>query len=350
MRAELRQRMEAYNRAAQRGALRALPRGEPRESHTDLMPSYLLRPGKGIRSVLCLASCAAHGGQLEDALPIAVSLELLHSAFLVHDDLADASPSRRGKPAIHVTHGVGIATNIGDALASIAGRYIRTNLNHLPPRTRASILYSFDLMVESTIEGQALDLGWREFNRFDVSLREYLDMVLRKTSWYTTMNPLVMGALAADGETVDTDALLRFGASLGAVFQMVNDLNGLSESARGGQAANEDLQEGKRTVALLHLHRQLDDASRRTLSESLAPPRAERTSEQVGWILSRMDAHGSIDHARGVLHEIATVAYDDAKVAFGRLADTHDREILLGMVDHVLSFGQLSHSPRPPGG
>lgn len=62
-------------------------------------------------------------------------------------------------------------------------------------------------------------------------------MVIRKTSWYATMNPLVMGALAAEGDAVDTDVLLRLGASLGAVFQMVNDLNGLSESARGGQAA-----------------------------------------------------------------------------------------------------------------
>ncbi len=304
------------------------------------MPTYLLRPGKGIRSVLCSASCIAHGGQLEDALPIAVSLELLHSAFLVHDDLSDGSPSRRGQPSMHVTHGIGIATNIGDALASIAGRHLRTNLDHLAPKTRATILMSFDAMVEATIEGQALDLGWREFNRFDVSLREYLDMVIRKTSWYTTMNPLVMGALAAEGHAVDTDALLRFGVSLGAVFQMVNDLNGLSESARGGQAACEDLQEGKRTVALLHLHRQLDHVSKRQLSQSLAAPRAERTPEQVSWILGRMDAHGSIEHARDTLHQIATVAQRESIVAFGHLPDNVDREILLGMVDHVLSFGK----------
>lgn len=348
-RAELRRRMETYNRAAQRGALRALPRGEPRESHTDLMPTYLLRPGKGIRPVLCIASCIAHGGQLEHALPIAVSLELLHSAFLIHDDLSDASPSRRGKPSMHVTHGIGIATNIGDALASIAGRHIRTNLDHLAPSTRATLLHSFDLMVDSTIDGQALDLGWREFNRFDVSLRQYLDMVIRKTSWYTTMNPLVMGALAAEADAVDTDALLRFGASLGAVFQMVNDLNGLSESARGGQAACEDLQEGKRTVALLHLHGQLDGVSRRTLSESLAAPRAQRTPEQVSWILGRMDDHGSIEYARDTLRQIATVARRDAELAFGRLAENNDREILLAMVDHVLSFGEGAGLKRPSG-
>ncbi len=343
-RAELRQRMETYNIAAQRGALRALPRGEPRQSHTDLLPTYLLRPGKGIRPVLCIASCVAHGGRTEDALPIAVALELLHSAFLVHDDLADGSPSRRGQPAMHVLHGTGIATNIGDALASIAGRHIRTNLGHLAPRTRATLLDSFDAMVEATIEGQALDLGWRERNRFDVSLRDYLAMVMRKTSWYTTMHPLVMGGLAAEDTSVDTDALLRFGASLGAVFQMVNDLNGLSESARGGQAPCEDLQEGKRTVALLHLHRQLDQSGKRRLTESLAKHRAERTPEQIGWMLDRMDEHGSIDHAHKVLQGIVSVAEREAELAFGGLPDSHDREILLGMVGHVLSFGQ-THKP-----
>ena len=336
--------METYNRAAQRGALRVLPRGEPRQSHTDLLPTYLLRPGKGIRPVLCIASCAAHGGRMEDALPIAVALELLHSAFLVHDDLADGSPSRRGQPALHVMHGTGIATNVGDALASIAGRHVRTNLGHLAPGTRAVVLHSFDAMVEMTIEGQALDLGWREHNRFDVSMRDYLAMVMRKTSWYTTMHPLVMGALSAERIPVDSDALFRFGASLGTVFQMVNDLNGLSDSARGGQAACEDLQEGKRTVALLHLHRQLDESGKRTLSGSLAAPREERTPEQVNWILDRMDEHGSIEHAHDALHEIANVAKRDADVAFGALPDSDDREILLGMVGHVLGFGQ----PRPP--
>ena len=337
--------METYNRAAQRGALRALPRGEPRRSHTDVLPTYLLRPGKGIRSVLCIASCVAHGGATDDALPIAVALELLHSAFLVHDDLSDASPSRRGQPAMHVMHGTGIATNVGDALASIAGRHIRTNLDHLTARTRATVLHSFDAMVESTIEGQALDLGWREHNRFDVSVRDYLAMVMRKTSWYTTMHPLVMGALSAEQRPVDSAALLRFGASLGAVFQMVNDLNGLSKSARGGQAACEDLQEGKRTVALLHLHRQLDDSGKRRLSDSLVAPRADRSPEQVGWILDRMDEHGSIEHARDTLQQMTRVAKRDAEDAFVELPDSPDREILLGMVDHVLGFGQPLCSP-----
>src|SRR5512142_1886911 len=72
---------------ALRAVMLALPSDEPRRYLYDLLPSYPLRTGKGLRPVLCLASCAAFGGAYEDALPLAAALELIHNAFLIHDDI-----------------------------------------------------------------------------------------------------------------------------------------------------------------------------------------------------------------------------------------------------------------------
>ena len=326
--------LDHYRRVAQRGALKALPRTGPREFYTDLLPAYLLRPGKGIRPVLCLASCVLHGGAPQDALPLAVSLELLHSAFLVHDDIADESTSRRGRPTLHTSHGVGLAINVGDALATIATRHIRENVAHLRTPVAVEILRAFDQMIAATIEGQALDVGWREHNRFDVSVADYLDMITKKTSWYTTIQPLRMGALAAQDRAVDHAALLRFGSSLGTLFQLVNDLNGLT-AYRGGETACEDLLEGKRTLPLLHLHNNIDDAGRQRLRAILSTGRGSRSDDDVNWILAQMEQLGSIAYGQQCVRSMAVVAQRNAEDAFAHVADCDARTLVLGITSYV---------------
>ncbi len=326
--------MERYGRAAQRGALASLPRRGPRDYHTDLLPTYLLRPGKGIRPVLCLASCELHGGRVDDALPIAVALELLHSAFLIHDDVADESPTRRGRPTMHVGHGTGLAINVGDALATIAARYLRSNLGHLDRPAASRILLAFDEMTETTIEGQSLDVGWRHHNRFDVGVGDYLEMVTCKTSWYTTIQPLRMGAMAADRTPVDHGALLRFGSSLGTLFQLVNDVNGLADRD-GGQTACEDLLEGKRTLALLHLHDALDRPARKRLYSIFSGNRSSRLDEDVRWVRRQMDEHGSVAYVRSCVTSMAAVAERDAHDAFAHLPESPARTLMLGIASYV---------------
>ena len=85
---------------------RYVPDTEPRQHLWDLVAEYPGRGGKAIRPALCLATTVAFGGELDEALPSAVALELLHNAFLVHDDIEDASLLRRGRPTLHAEHGV----------------------------------------------------------------------------------------------------------------------------------------------------------------------------------------------------------------------------------------------------
>ena len=126
----------ASSPAAHRGMLRAprpgaaacepaLPDREPRRHLYDLIPRYLSRAGKGLRPALCIATCRAFGGDREARCRSAVALELLHNAFLVHDDIEDGSEHRRGQPTMHVDHGVPLAVNAGDAMNALSVRPLR---------------------------------------------------------------------------------------------------------------------------------------------------------------------------------------------------------------------------------
>ena len=97
-----RQAMQAY-----------LPKAEPRTYLYELLADYPRRGGKMLRSSLCLAMARATGADIEDAMASAVSIELMHNALLVHDDIEDASEERRGTPTLHALHGVPLATERG---------------------------------------------------------------------------------------------------------------------------------------------------------------------------------------------------------------------------------------------
>lgn len=110
------ERLDRYKALAIGTMMAYLPRHEPRRHLYDHVPDYPLRPGKGLRPGLCIATCRAFGGDLRDILNCAAAIELYHNAFLVHDDVEDASENRRGLPTMNAAHGMPIAFNFGDAL------------------------------------------------------------------------------------------------------------------------------------------------------------------------------------------------------------------------------------------
>src|SRR5215831_12233791 len=97
-----------------------LPAADPRRYLYDLVADYPRRGGRAFRPSLCIATARAFGTPMEIALRTAVSIELIHNAMLIHDDIEDESEQRRGKPTMHVTHGVPMAINAGDMLSLLA--------------------------------------------------------------------------------------------------------------------------------------------------------------------------------------------------------------------------------------
>jgi geranylgeranyl diphosphate synthase, type II len=314
-----------------------LPETEPRQHLWDLVREYPGRGGKAIRPALCLATTVAFGGELEEALPSAVALELLHNAFLVHDDIQDASLRRRGLPTLHAQYGVPLALNAGDALAILAGDALRDNRRLLGSRLAARIGDEFDLMARRTLEGQARELGWRREVVLDLKPNDYLDLIMHKTCWYTTIHPLRVGTLIGTLGRADPDPLVRFGFYLGAAFQIRDDLlNLVGDEAKYGKESCGDLYEGKRTLMVIHLLREARGPDRHMVGRFLAMERQQRTPGDVAMILELMRRYGSIDFAREFGLGIASAAGDAFEAAFADLPDSPERRFVHKLIAWML--------------
>jgi geranylgeranyl diphosphate synthase type II len=301
------------------------------------MYDYPTRGGKALRPSICLATCEAFGGLLGDALPSAVAIELLHNAFLVHDDIEDSSLLRRGGPTLHLRYGTPLALNAGDGLALQAIGTLRENIDLLGPQLADRIMVEFDFMSQQTVSGQALELGWCRDNRIDLEPDDYLELIMRKTCWYTTVLPLRIGALIGSRGTAALDPMIEFGFHLGAAFQIRDDiLNLVGDPEVYGKEALGDLMEGKRTLMLIHLLASADPGDRYWLIDYLARPTAERHKEDVNRVLELMLSYGSIAFAGEFATGVARSAITSMDAAFAGREDTPARRFIAGLVPYMI--------------
>ena len=327
-----------YSALMQRAMRMALPEREPRSWLYDLASSYTARGGKAIRPSVCLATCGVFGGRIAEALPSATAIELMHNAFLIHDDIEDQSLLRRGAPTLHTTGGSALALNAGDALLVTAQQCVLENVDVLGPRLARRVADEFVLMAQRTTEGQATELGWMRDHVVDLTPDDYLDMVMRKTCWYTTVHPLRVGALIGSWGSAPLEPFVRFGFHLGAAFQIQDDLlNLFGDQARYGKEILGDLLEGKRTLMLIHLLRAVSGEDRKHLVAYLARPRSSRSLAEARNIRELMVVHGSVEFARDFAQGIAYEAETTFERAFGtRAAETPHGEFVRGLISYML--------------
>jgi geranylgeranyl diphosphate synthase type II len=326
-----------YSRVTRTAMEDFLSSGQPAEYLYDLVREYPGRGGKGIRPALLLASCQAFGGSLRDGLGAAVALEMLHNAFLIHDDVEDSSPSRRGAATLHAVHGVALAVNAGDALAALALRPL-LDRRSLGSRLVQQLVEELLTMVRQTTEGQALELGWRRDNVVDLRPADYLALAGRKTCWYTTVAPLRMGSLVGSRGTSPLEALSRFGFYLGIAFQIRDDLLSIVGSGElHGKEAFGDLREGKRTLMLLHLLAEAGAADRAWLVGYLATHDTQRTAADAAHVLELMDACGSLAYAVEYADGMALAASHAFDEAFAGVADSPELRFLRGLVPYMVA-------------
>jgi geranylgeranyl diphosphate synthase type II len=312
-----------------------LPVGAPREYLYDLVTDYPRRGGKMMRSSLCIATARAFGAEAEEAVGSAVAIELLHNALLIHDDIEDDSEERRGRPTLHMLHGIPLALNAGDGLCLLSLRPLIDNVARIGPRLALAILEETDHMAWESAEGQALELGWRRDNTVNLSDEDYLVMVLKKTCWLATIHPLRVGALIGSRNGINLDPLTRFGFFLGAAFQIQDDLLNFVADDRYGKELHGDIWEGKRTLMLNHTYREATPEQRRRIADILALPRQDRTPEQVAWIRGLMDDYSSIDYAARIAHGLAGAALHEYQGIFGGLPESRDKHFIRGLITWV---------------
>jgi geranylgeranyl diphosphate synthase type II len=328
--------LSGYREIAIRALLDGLPSTSPAYLY-DLLPEYPTRRGKGLRAAMCLATCSAYGGDLGRAVNSAVAIELFHNAFLIHDDIQDASEQRRGQATLSARYGSAIALNVGNATNLLALQRVRANRELLGGALAWRIFEETDTMLRHSLEGQAIELGWIRDNVEGLTDDDYLRMCLKKTSWYTCLYPCRVGILiAADGRT-EASALDRFGWFLGAAFQIQDDVLNLVGGAEYGKEIAGDLYEGKRTLMLIHLQQRLRGNDRRRLRRFLATPRAQRAAPDVAWARELLDEHGSIQAAIATAQDLAHAARGEAERALAAVPDGPDRDFLLALPEYVVS-------------
>jgi len=294
----------------------------------DMMRDYPSRGGKGLRGSLCLLWCELFSGRKSSAIITASALELFQNWILIHDDIEDASEMRRGLPALHKKFGVELAINAGDALHGKMWELLLTNRRTVANDTTLDILLEFARMLNETTEGQQMELAWNSSNNWEIQESDYLLMVTKKAAWYTCISPCRLGMIlsATNRGSVFSekmDKIIEFGTNSGIAFQIIDDvLNLTADESKYGKEILGDLYEGKRTLILIHLLRNLEPGQRKKVVEALSKPRHLKNNQEMQWIFGLMKEKKSIDYARRVATKHSDVAmkiFEDVSLEQSRL-------------------------------
>ncbi|MDQ1635655.1 MAG: geranylgeranyl diphosphate synthase, type [Frankiaceae bacterium] len=326
--------------------LARLPRGGPAPEMYETLRVYPARTaGKALRPALLMATCAALGGDQDAALDLAVGVEMLHNAFLIHDDIQDRSLRRRGGPSLHVEYGEAAALWAGDAMA-VEAMSTLTDAATRGGLPVATVLDEVQTAVRCALIGQAQELVWSKQSSPDVTASDYLAMVLRKTSWYSVILPCRLGSLAA-GVVPLENRFVRFGTLLGAVLQLGDDVQGLLGTG-DGDVAGGDLLEGKRSLPILYA---LEDgelaADLRHLLEEPAESRWSKTDE-ARELADRLENAAPLDRARRDVMDLAEQARAELALELVAAGPSAAATLLSDIIDY-LSERCRGRSGREPG-
>jgi geranylgeranyl diphosphate synthase type I len=219
----------------------------PREA---AMGSYA-PTGKRIRPLLCLLCAAATGGDWRQALPLGAALELIHNFSLIHDDIQDNSPLRRGRPTVWRLWGQAQAINAGDAMFTLAHLAPQRLLELGVPAERAMrALAELNYTCLELTQGQHLDMNFEQ--RAVVSVPEYLAMIEKKTAVLIAASTFLGASLATD-DRAPLDHFYAYGWNLGLAYQLQDDLLGIwGDPALTGKSAASDLEQRKKSLPVVY--------------------------------------------------------------------------------------------------
>jgi geranylgeranyl diphosphate synthase, type II len=213
---------------------------EPRALYDPIR--YTMEPGgKRIRPVLVLMACELFDGDIQEAMHAAMAAEVFHNFTLIHDDIMDKAPIRRGQPSVVHKWNADVAILAGDTMfASACGYLHHLDVAHIKP-----VLNIFSRTAVEVCEGQQYDMNFE--SREDVSIDEYMEMIRLKTASLIAAC-LEMGAVIADASDKDVENICEFGRSLGLAFQLQDDLLDVygDEKAFGKKTGN-DIVTNKKT-------------------------------------------------------------------------------------------------------
>ncbi len=253
--------------------------------------------GKRIRPTVTLLACGACDGDLRSAVPLACAAELTHSATLLHDDVIDDGPMRRGQPTSRVLWGNAVSVLSGDWLLTRALEIVAA----VPARSAA--LPALLATMRRLVEGEVLQLSLR--GSFEATEQDYFDVVRGKTASLFGWSAAA-GAWAAEVRGEVPDALAEFGEGIGMAYQLVDDaLDYAAEPDLLGKRLGQDFMEGKATLPLIRaFHR--EPALRERLSRLVEGK--EDGAAVAGDVIGAVKRTGGVEAARSLAREHTAAA------------------------------------------
>lgn len=262
---------------------------EPKNLYEPI--DYILQlSGKRIRPILTLMSADILSGDFKKALPAALAVEVFHNFTLVHDDIMDDAPLRRGKKTVHEKWNLNTGVLSGDAMLILAYQYFE----NYEANTFQELAKLFSKTALEVCDGQQLDIDFETRN--DVTIEEYINMIRLKTSVLVAA-ALKMGAIVAKAPEKDANLLYEYGLNLGLAFQLQDDyLDTFGDPETFGKQVGGDIIENKKTYLFLKAIELADDDDKQKL-QFFYKQKLEENSikiDEVTRIFERCDIPGLI--------------------------------------------------------
>jgi geranylgeranyl diphosphate synthase type II len=226
--------------------------------------------GKRIRPLLCLMGNELFGTIEEDAWQVATAIELFHNFTLIHDDIMDRAPLRRGHKTVHEKYGISTAILSGDVMMVVGYEYIaRVQSPHI-----RRILHLYNQTAIQVCEGQQLDMDYE--SRAQVTMGDYLHMIELKTSVLLAAS-LQIGSILGGAGLNNQQTLYQLGKNLGLAFQIQDDyLDCYGDATKFGKQVGGDIVAGKKTFLLVKTLELATEAQRTTIRRLEQAPAAEK--------------------------------------------------------------------------
>jgi len=269
----------------------------------DPMVYILGLGGKRLRPSLTLFSAALFGKDYRHALNAAMAVELFHNFSLIHDDIMDGAPLRRGKETVHHKWDVNTGILSGDAMLIIAYRF----LEDYPGNTFKELVQLFTETALKVCEGQQLDMDFE--TREDVTVPEYLKMIEYKTAVLIAA-AMTMGAIVAEASSREKDLLYNFGKYLGIAFQLQDDyLDAFGNPESFGKQIGGDIIENKKTFLFLK-SRELANAQELKELDHLYSIRPTDPTAKIKIVKQLFESSGAAENSRLEIEKHTDKAFD----------------------------------------
>ncbi len=262
--------------------------------------------GKRVRPLLVLLSAASAGGEWTKALPAAAAVELVHNFSLIHDDIEDNSPLRRGRPTVWKLWGIAQAINTGDTMFTLAHLAVM----RLEETTTPAIALGATQLLQQTClhltQGQYLDISYED--RTDLAIDDYWPMINGKTAALLAACT-ELGALVADVGDQTRLAYKSFGRNLGLAFQALDDYLGIwGDAELTGKSVASDLVEGKKSLPVLYGLERNEAFAQRWRQGPI-------TQEEVPQIAAQLESEGGRSFTRDEAERLTARALQDLEDA-----------------------------------